>query len=1057
MPSGAVYLNEATGISFSLDQRTVTFVGGIKELGAGENWAQLWVLDHLYDRWPDAVLNFRGNTTNSGERVLLTENGAFSIVKRYDWGDEIGFNWVVSNSNGRLTWTTLRMPDWNGNEAAGRGHFWICDEQTYAWKGGAGLWNDPAMWEPEGTKTYDQAGYPVTGSYFTFPAGVASEVTIPATDKPLPRPVAYDVLEGATVTLKAAEGAQAFGFWRTDVPLIRRKSYVREGASFIVSGVKGRWCGTDNDTALDIAGKNAYVEFTDGADIDLGWNNGNWAITDWSDNRVGRGIRFTKGAKVRLRGSFGMAGPNEYVIDDAQVTMAPDGNRDNCRVEFALRDGGRFVFRGKHPLLQANNRISAKTDSNPAGAAVQYIDFEIPADGFVEAPLRSREGTTYKLGVTGGASREMHFRVPTNSPVAMAKGILDQPLIYWPVGKETWMVTSDYDLPHPDTDYWFDTFDSVSGAFTGWGVHIVGRPDVEEPQVVGLAVTNVVAGAADLFFYGIPGTNAASATFSATLERVDLPSDTSAALVLTGGTAGSVAQGTRFTIAATGLVEGGVYRVTVTGVDDGDSSLTCTETVVFNALADYAEASTSSTGATATQDGPYTVWTFTDTESEGVFTVTRAGTARILVVGGGGGGGGGDSTATNEGDTRRGGGGGGGGEVVETELYLQPGDYFVTVGAGGASVGSFTVGLPGGYSTFAGLVTAYGGGGGGARSKRNNSDGQYVDPGANGGGAAGQGAVGGAATAVGGHAGGVSTYNGWAKWTDVYAGAGGGSMGGVGGDAGLDALNMLAPGNGADGVPSDITGSVVYYGGGGGGGGASYAFGPGIGGLGGKGGGGEGRSRRTCTTFALESSQGADGFGGGGGGGSSGGTDSNCPSELQAYRSGRGGSGAVIVRMRTATARTADPQIVLRSAEPTAGGLDLTVGVHSLGNGESSADLLFVATADGAGAATTNALGTVAATGDASTPAPLSRRTPRAASRPSPFRSARRATTTATPTAASSRARGCRRTGSRTIPRSSATTSCVPRTERPSAAPRTVAKTTSGAPPETTRTAGRTT
>ena len=281
----------------------------------------------------------------------------------------------------------------------------------------------------------------------------------------------------------------------------------------------------------------------------------------------------------------------------------------------------------------------------------------------------------------------------------------------------------------------------MSGAFTGWGVHIVGRPDVEEPQVVGLAVTNVVAGAADLFFYGIPGTNAASATFAAAIERVDLPSDTSAAVALAGGTAGSVAQGTRFTIAATGLVEGGVYRVTVTGEDDGDSSLTCSETVVFNALADYAEASTSSTGATAAQDGPYTVWTFTDTESEGVFTVTRAGTARILVVGGGGGGGGGDSTATNEGDTRRGGGGGGGGEVVETELYLQPGDYFVTVGAGGASVGSFTVGLPGGYSTFAGLVTAYGGGGGGARAKRNNSDGQYVDPGANGGGAAGQGAT----------------------------------------------------------------------------------------------------------------------------------------------------------------------------------------------------------------------------------------------------------------------------------------------------------------------------
>ena len=962
MPSGAVYLNEANGISWSLDQRTVTFMGGLKTLGAGDNWAQLWVMDHLSDRWSN-VRDFRGYTTNSGERVLLTENGAFSFVHRYDWGDEIGFNWVVSNSNGRLTWTTSRMPDWNGNEAADRGHFWVGDYQTYTWKGGAGLWNDPAMWEPEGTKTHDQAGYPVTGSYFTFPAG-ESEVTIPATDKPFLRPISFEVPSGASVTLKAAEGAQTFGFLRTDSPLNRRRIYVREGGSLVVSGVKGRWAATDNnETALDIVGKNAYLEFTDGADIDLGWQYGQWAIADWSNNRAGHGIRFTKGAKVYLRGHLGMAGPNEYVIDDAQVTMAPSTTRDDCRVDFALRDGGRLVFRGAHPLLQANNRFSASTGNNPDGAAVQYVDFEIPADGFVEAPLRSREGNTYKLGNQGGATRAIHFRVPTNSPAATAKGIVDQPLVHWPVGKEDWMFTSNDDLPHPDTDYWYDTFDPVSGAFTGWGVHIVGRPDVEEPQVVALSVTNIVAGAADLFFYGIPGTNAASATFAAAIERVDLPSDASASVALAGGTAGSVAQGTRFTIAATGLVEGGVYRVTVTGVDDGDASLSCTETLVFNALADYAEASTSSTGATVTQDGPYTVWTFTDAANEGVFTVTRAGTARILVVGGGGGGGGGDSSDTNEDRTRRGGGGGGGGEVVETELYLQPGDYFVTVGAGGASVASFTVGLPGGYSTFAGLVTAYGGGGGGARARRNNTDSQYVDAGANGGGAAGQGTAGGAATAVGGHAGGVSTYNAWANWNDVYAGAGGGAMGDVGGNAGLDALNMLAPGNGADGFASDITGSVVWYGGGGGGGGASLAFGPGVGGKGGKGGGGEGRSRRTCTTFALESSHGVDGLGGGGGGGSSGGKDSNFAEELQAYRSGRGGSGAVIVRMRTATARTSDPQVSVKSAEPAAGGLDLDVCVHSLGNGESSADMLFVCTADGSDAATTNALGTVDATG----------------------------------------------------------------------------------------------
>ena len=984
MPSGAVYLNEAAGIAWSVDQRTPTLTGGLKALGAGDNWAYLYVYEDPYLRW--GVINprdFRGNTTNSGIRVQLTDTGLFTLTHEFPWETQIGFNWVVSNSNGRVPWITSRMPDWNGNEAGERGYFWNGDFQTYAWNGGEGVWTDPAMWTGDGTmEGHEQRGFPITGSYATFPAG-DHVVTIPAGGTKVEngvavfRPTTLKLQANAHVTIRGTPESAPFNLQQINPPLRQGYVHLPEGARLVLSGVKGSWYPQrENGSSLYCNGPNTLFEVTDGSEIEIGGNGVNqWTVNSWNDgSKDGRRFVFSKGSRTTVRGEMLIAGRQELVVDDATLAMEENaGSSDYSRIHFGFVSPGRFVLRGAHPLVLANNSISVDAGTNPSSDAEQFIDFEIPAGGFVETPIRCRaDNTTYLFGRDAGstanntANRKMILRVPTNSPVATAKGVLDQPLVWWPAGKtDGTILSSDY-LPHPDTDYWYDTFDPVSGTFTGWGVHIVGRPDVAEPQVVGLAVTNVVSGAADLFFYGIPGTNAASATFSATLERVDLPSDTSAALVLTGGTAGSVAQGTRFTIAATGLAEGGVYRITVTGEDDGDSSLTCSETVFFNALADYAEASTSSTGATAVQDGPYTVWTFTDATSEGVLTVTRPGTARILVVGGGGSGGGGDSTATNEGDTRRGGGGGGGGEVVESEVYLQPGDYFVTVGAGGASVGSYTVGKAGGYSTFAGLVTAYGGGGGGGRAKRNDKDGSYVDAGANGGGAAGQGAAGGAATAVGGHAGGVSTYNGWAKWTDVYAGAGGGSMGGIGGDAGLDALNMLAPGNGADGVPSDITGSVVYYGGGGGGGGASYAFGPGIGGLGGKGGGGEGRSRRTCTTFALESSQGADGFGGGGGGGSSGGTDSNCPSELQAYRSGRGGSGAVIVRMRTATARMADPQIVLRSAEPTAGGLDLTVGVHSLGNGESSADLLFVATADGAGAATTNALGTVAATGDAS-------------------------------------------------------------------------------------------
>ncbi|MBQ9726487.1 MAG: hypothetical protein IJV65_03170, partial [Kiritimatiellae bacterium] len=642
MPAGAVYLNKNTGISWSLDQRTATLNGALQTLGAGDNWALLYATDHLYDRWPNDIRSFRGSTTNTEQKVRLTETGAFSITQTYQWGEEIGFNWIVSNSNGRTTWFTTRQPDYDGNDAASRAHFWVGDFQTYAWKGGEGLWTDTEKWEPDGTmEGHDQAGLPITGSYFTFPAGETSVVTIPA-GASLLKPVSFEVPAGADVTLKSDSGVADFGLWRTDSPSRRQRIYVREGASLTISGLKGRWGPQDNNGGgIELTAKNASLVFKDGSDIDLGWDYGQWGLGDWSNGRVGGGIRIEGGSKLYLRGVWGMAGPNEYVIDDSQVTMAP-GDRDSTRVQFALTDGGRFVFRGAHPLLVCNNRFYADRGGNPKGAALQYVDFEIPATGFAEAPLQSKPSCTYTLGWDGSASYQMVFRVPTNSPIATAKGVFDQPLIWWPAGKEAWMLTENQYLPNPDTDYWYETTDALTGEFTGWGVHIVGRPAVEEPQIVGLAVTNVVAGAADLFFYGIPGTNAASATFSVAIERTDDPTDTSAALAMVPAS-GTVTAGTRFALAATGLAEGGSYRITVSGVDGTDATLACTETIDFDALADYAAASTTSAGATTAQDGPYTVWTFTDTESEGVFTVTRAGTARILVVGGGGSGGGADT------------------------------------------------------------------------------------------------------------------------------------------------------------------------------------------------------------------------------------------------------------------------------------------------------------------------------------------------------------------------------------------------------------------------------
>ncbi|MBR1920869.1 MAG: hypothetical protein IJ829_02555, partial [Kiritimatiellae bacterium] len=656
MPAGAALLNNNTAISWSLDQRTATLKGILKTLGAGDTWALLYATDHLYDRWPNDIRAFRGSTTNTEEKVLLPETGAFSITQTYQWGEEIGFNWVISNSNGRTTWITTRQPDYDGNDAASRAHFWVGDYQTYTWKGGEGLWTNTDMWRGDGTMDgHDQALLPITGSYFTFPANEESVVTIPA-GASLLKPVAFDVPAGASVTLKSDAGVADFGLWRTDAPARRTGIFVREGGSLVVSGLKGRWAPRDdNGSSMQIDGKNASIVIKDGSDIDLGWGYGQWGLVDWSNNRAGGGIRIEGGSKLYLRGVWGMSGPNEYVIDDSQVTMAPSGTTDDCRIDLALTGEGRLVFRGVHPLLQANNRFRANTGNNPNGAEKQYVDFEIPAGGFVEAPLRSRAGSTVKLGDGGGATRQMVFRVPATSPIAAAKGVVDQPLIYWPAGKEDWMILDNANLPNPDTDYWYETTDDLTGAFTGWGVHIVGRPASEAPQIVGFEQTNLLATTAMFVYNGIPGDNAASATFTATIARTDDPTDTTAALA--GDVSRTVSEGTAFALTATGLVEGGTYEITVTGVDPDDETLVCTETITFDALRDYAAASTASAGATAEQDGPYTVWTFTDAGSEGEFVVTRGGTARILVVGGGGSGGGADTTDTNTSNGRRGGGG----------------------------------------------------------------------------------------------------------------------------------------------------------------------------------------------------------------------------------------------------------------------------------------------------------------------------------------------------------------------------------------------------------------
>ncbi|WP_161631302.1 invasin domain 3-containing protein [Pseudophaeobacter arcticus] len=247
----------------------------------------------------------------------------------------------------------------------------------------------------------------------------------------------------------------------------------------------------------------------------------------------------------------------------------------------------------------------------------------------------------------------------------------------------------------------------------------------------------------------------------------------------------------------------------------------------------------------------------------GTFTALQGLTAEYLIVGGGGGGG------------AYAGGGGGAGGLVMGNTSIAANAYVVVVGAGGTGDARSTwppLPVPGGgngQSSSAFGITALGGGGGGTY---NNSTlvGNGQD-GGSGGGASHQGS-GGTGTFGQGSNGAGGTINSG----DSSGGGGGGA-----GQGGFSGTYSIA-GHGGDGVQSDITGSLVYYGGGGAGGGDVRGNRVATN-LGGAGGGGASRND------GVASDNGLDGYGGGGGGGHVNGINDSSTG-------GNGGSGVVIIR-----------------------------------------------------------------------------------------------------------------------------------------------------------------
>lgn len=263
-------------------------------------------------------------------------------------------------------------------------------------------------------------------------------------------------------------------------------------------------------------------------------------------------------------------------------------------------------------------------------------------------------------------------------------------------------------------------------------------------------------------------------------------------------------------------------------------------------------------GATVTTDGDFTVATFNDS---GTFTVNSTGSdatygskVDYLVVAGGGGGG----------NSSAGGGGGAGGLLQGTGQAVTAQAYTITVGGGGAGG---TPGVQGTNSSFGSIATSIGGGGGGSNTSNATSGGSGGGAGSVENSGPGSGASG---TVGQGYSGGDS-YGGKLSQT---SGSGGGA-----GAAGLEA------GNGGIGLASSISGVSTYYAGGGAGvaaffGATDYYYQGGNGG----GGGGQGSS-------GISGSNGTANTGGGGSGGSG------------PYS---GGKGVVIIRWRFQDTPTGD-------------------------------------------------------------------------------------------------------------------------------------------------------
>ena len=498
---------------YTSDQNTITFGGTLTQLGAGETTVRL-----LRNGTPTGHPAAATTVPHEGEDRTVSSTGPYTLaVAGLPWDEDVTFAWSVSNGTDAVSYgptATARDSGWTNCVT-------VLDATDYTWSGEAGaLWTDAASWTPDGLHEAF-VGFPRRGGRAVFPAGASATVAIPDFETPL-RFSQLSIGAGADVTFTAAPGAaNAFLKMQRENASTTPRAYslsLAQGASVRITGDLDVNFYYNADGTFNAGGTDTTLTVDGGARVALGYSNDGYAYATKGNARSLLAV--TNGATLTATGYLLIDGAgSQMVVDDATVVQTystRDGSRMTLRGK-TMNGKATLVIRGAHPVLQVGRNLYVNTTSSPDKE--QYIDFEVPEEGWADAPIRTVANNAYVFGADCASGYSINLRIPATAPAAVAGKTLDVPLVRWPKGINATYVTLDAaNLPHPATDSFYTETDPATGQTIVWAHLAGGVADTDAPQAVDFQVAALGDGTATMTFQTLPGSGGATALSAVLLD-----------------------------------------------------------------------------------------------------------------------------------------------------------------------------------------------------------------------------------------------------------------------------------------------------------------------------------------------------------------------------------------------------------------------------------------------------------------------------------------------------------------------------------------------------------